>query len=261
MSVWCPMAIGQYGRLCSAFVVVLGLASCTTISQNGSHDSACANNSACSQGFIHSSSAARRCKARTLNISPRVVASSSHLINWSQKSGVYDLLVSGYQWAGIFIKLPVSGCGYNISFDATLYAQPSVTGPQTGYGYGFGACDTWSGREPRGFEIQYSDFRDQSNKLWSSAGWIPLGYPNNLTLLKLPVDFMTHAWSINIRNDKLAFTEDDGASSSSFPLTNAGAKTHDEALLPGNCKDTGVFLRVYNTRAIFSSFSADELAS
>jgi hypothetical protein len=210
---------------------------------------------------VQRSSTAIKCQARTLNISPRVVASSSRVVSWSEDAGIYDLAVFGYQWAGIFIKLPISGCGYDISFDATLYAQPSITGPQTGYGYGFGACDTWSGTEPRGFEIQYSDFRDQDNKLWSSAGWIPLGYPNNLTLVNLPVDLTTHYWSISVRNNELTFTRDEGVSSASFPLTSAGAGNYDETLLPGSCNDTGVFLRVYNTRAIFSNFSASELAS
>jgi hypothetical protein len=190
-----------------------------------------------------------------------VVASSSRGISWNENAGTFDLTVSGYQWAGIYIKLPISSCGYDISFDATLFAQPSVTGPQTGYGYGFGACDTWSGAEPRGFEIQYSAFRDQYKKLWNSAGWIPLGYPNNLTPVDLPVDFITHDWSINVRSNKLTFTRDEGVSSMSFPLTNADARNYDETLLPGSCSNTGAFLRVYNTKAVFSNFSADELAS
>lgn len=109
--------------------------------------------------------------------------------------------------------------------------------------------------------MQYSAYQDQNGKLLNSAGWIPLGYPNNLTPVKVPVDFNTHGWSINVRANELTFTEDEGISSGSFPLTNVNAKGYDATLLPATCNNTGVFMRVYNTKAVFSNFSANELAS
>jgi hypothetical protein len=250
----------RFASFCIALSTILGLNACgnTTINQTGKENNACANNSSCSQGTIKHP-APPNCQARTLKIIPKIVTQNSNALSAQENTGTYELTVSGYFWAGLFIKLPISGCGYEVDFDATLYR--TLTGPQTGYGYGFGACDTWSGTEPRGFEIQYSTYTDQDNKLFNSAGWIPLGYPNNLTPINMPVDFNTHAWSISVRNNELTFTEDEGVSSRSFSLTNAEAKAHDETLLPATCNNTGIFLRVYNTKAVFSNFSTNELAS
>jgi hypothetical protein len=250
----------RFAPFCGVLVIISGLSACTTttINQSGKQNNACADHSACSQGPIMSS-AVPGCQARALTIAPEIVSQLPVAVNHQESAGAYELAVSGYSWAGVFIKLPASGCGFDVNFDARLY--PSATGPRTGYGFGFGACDTWSGTEPRGFEIQYSVYQDDNNKPWDSTGWIPLGYPNNLTPVNLPVDFNTHAWSISARGNELTFTEDEGVSSKSYSLTSSGAKDYDTALLPATCKNTGVFLRVYNTKVLFSDFSASELAS
>jgi hypothetical protein len=102
---------------------------------------------------------------------------------------------------------------------------------------------------------------DQRNKLWSNPGWVPLGYPNDLTRINLSPDFKTHVWSLEVRNNTLNFTEDEDTSIGPFSLTDKGARTYYTKLLPSSCTDTGVFLRVFNATAIFSDFSATELAS
>jgi hypothetical protein len=253
--------IWRFGRFCSALVIVVGLTACTTINQTGKQNNACANNASCSQETTARSTPTPDCLARTLNITPKIVSDPTSAVRAHENEGVYELAVSGYAWAGIFIEPPVSGCAYNINFDATLYPDPSLTGPRTGYGYGFGACDTWSGTEPRGFEVQYSVYQDQNDKLWGSPGWIPLGYPNDLTPVSLSPDFNTHAWSLDVRDNTLNFTEDEGVSAGPFSLTNVDAKDYEASLLPANCNKAGVFLRVFNTKVIFSNFSANELAS
>jgi hypothetical protein len=104
-------------------------------------------------------------------------------------------------------------------------------------------------------------YQDQNDKLWGNPGWIPLGYPNDLTPVSLSPDFNTHAWSLDVRDNSLNFTEDEGISTGPFSLTNVGTKDYDSSLLPADCDNTGIFLRVFNTTVIFSNFSANELAS
>ena len=176
----------RFAPFCGALIIILGLNACTTattINQTGKQNNACVNHSSCNQGPI-AHPPAFNCQARTLTITPKIVTQRSSAVSAQENSGTYELTVSGYDWAGVYIKLPVSGCGYDVSFNAMLY--PAATGPRTGYGYGFGACDTWSGTEPRGFEVQYSVYQDKNNEPWNNAGWIPLGYPNNLTSVNLP---------------------------------------------------------------------------
>jgi hypothetical protein len=104
-------------------------------------------------------------------------------------------------------------------------------------------------------------YLDQYNNLFMNPGWIPLSYPNDLTPVKLSPDFKTHEWSLIVRDNTLNLTEDEGISIGPFPLMNVAAKKYDVTLLPANCDGTGAFLRVFNTTAIFSNFSANELAS
>jgi hypothetical protein len=248
----------RFALVLSALVITAASSACTNITQSGEQNNACTNHSLCNQGRTKNPPAPN-CQARALDIRPNIVTQRSSAINEQQNAGTYELSVNGYWWSGIFIKVPISDCGYDVNFNAMLY--PATPGPGAGFGYGFGACDTWSGTEPRGFEVQYSAYQDQSGKLFNSAGWIPLGYPNNLTPVKVPVDFNSHAWSINVRANELTFTEDEGVSSESFPLTNANAKGYDTTLLPATCNNTGIFIRVYNAKAVFSNFSANELAS
>jgi hypothetical protein len=85
--------------------------------------------------------------------------------------------------------------------------------------------------------------------------------PDDLTQVSLLPDFDTHLWSVSVTGGTLNFTEDEGPSKGPFQLTNAGAKNPSAKLLPASCGNAGVFLRVFNTRVIFSGFSANEFAS
>lgn len=250
-------------RLLSAVFMLFSLTACTTTTFNqvGQHNNICTYHSSCLQGIPAKLTV--KCANTKLHIVPLPVSAAKSDLHVREGDGIYELTVYGYTWAGIYFPLPVAGCPYDINFHATLYPAPLFKGAGAGYGFGlgFGACDTWLGTEPRGFEIQYSKFADQYGSLFNSTGWIPLGYPNNLTPVRLSSDTDTHAWSINVRDDKLYFTEDEGPSFGPFSLTNNNAKDKNTALLPADCAAAGSFLRVYNTTAVFSDFSANEFSS
>ena len=183
------------------------------------------------------------------NIPIRPETTDPSLAEFSCQDSAFVLQFSTLTWAGYYISVPNYVHNYDLQLDARMVSS-SANYVTAGWGYGVGVCDTWEGTEPAGFIAQYA-FYQASSGVQSNSGTFPMPYVNDGLRLPIDSDYGWHHWILKVRNNKVSISLDYEA-----PFYNNYALTGGN-LLPANCSDSGVFLRVLQGKAEFQNITID----
>ncbi|MFJ8159138.1 hypothetical protein [Streptomyces sp. NPDC094468] len=186
---------------------------------------------------------------------------TSDPITHMEEGDQYRISAAGYSRTGYFLPVSSQGCSYSVELTATL-SRGLDTSEGLGWGYGLGACNSWTGEGPQGFSLQYAFINDGGtinpnnslndypdvNDLHASAGTINSNGD-------------THVWRITFKGRNVTINEDAGPVGTFNALRDAKSPYEYARSLPDDCNNKGVFLRVFNADVTFSNIKVEMLAT
>ncbi|WP_327063635.1 hypothetical protein OG196_01895 [Kitasatospora purpeofusca] len=192
------------------------------------------------------------CGQPPVTVAPQLVNKENVSLSQSGQ-GEYEVTVRSYADAGLHIALPDTLCTYTVDLDARI---SSIASSAPRYGYQVGTCDTWQAGQGRGFTVGYA--RDGATDM-SNWAVMPSG---SLQWLSLAPDSGTHHWHLDVSNSRVTVNFDHQRLGT-FPLTNKSVIPSDPqevaSLLPADCGDSGIFLRVSNATVRFFDIRVQSL--
>ncbi|WP_280871985.1 hypothetical protein [Streptomyces sp. MJP52] len=129
-----------------------------------------------------------------------------------------------------------------------------------GWGYGLGACNSWTGSEAQGFNLQYAFVNESGASPNHSRQHLPEKNATDMPVGDVDSSSDTYVWTIRYQDeDTVTLTQNEGISLGPYPLTRGEGTSRSP--LPRDCRGKGVFLRVFNADVTFSDFSIEQLAA